>query len=460
MLKDIQLNWENLLSTEIYGQTKKSKSDGRSQFQRDFDRIVFSSAFRRLQDKTQVFPLPENDFVHTRLTHSLEVSCVGRSLGNLVGKTLIERHPNLMDKYISFNFGEIVAAACLAHDIGNPPFGHSGEDAISEYFKNGEGKYLKEKIKSEKKWSDLINFEGNAQGFRIITILQNPNITGGLRLSLATLGAFTKYPRESKLTGKDLTNIKGKKIYRKHGYFQSEKHIFEKVAEDVGLSKMNKEKGNSIWARHPLTYLVEAADDICYGIMDLEDAFRLGLLTFEETEELLMPFVSNQNLPLYKQRNKHDKIGYLRAKTISNLVKQLSECFLENENRILNGKMYDDLITHIPTKKTLKTIKKISVKKIYSYKSVIEREAAGYEVIGGLLDIFIKAVNEVAEGKLSTKNKSMVQLLPIQYLNKDSKVGSNLYNRLLRVTDYVSGMTDSFAISLFRRIKGISLPSA
>ena len=150
MLKDIQLNWENLLSTEIYGQTKKSKSDGRSQFQRDFDRIVFSSAFRRLQDKTQVFPLPENDFVHTRLTHSLEVSCVGRSLGNLVGKTLIERHPNLMDKYISFNFGEIVAAACLAHDIGNPPFGHSGEDAISEYFKNGEGKYLKEKIKSEK----------------------------------------------------------------------------------------------------------------------------------------------------------------------------------------------------------------------------------------------------------------------------------------------------------------------
>ena len=228
----------------------------------------------------------------------------------------------------------------------------------------------------------------------------------------------------------------------------------------IMILRMNKEKGNSIWARHPLTYLVEAADDICYGIMDLEDAFRLGLLTFEETEELLMPFVSNQNLPLYKQRNKHDKIGYLRAKTISNLVKQLSECFLENENRILNGKMYDDLITHIPTKKTLKTIKKISVEKIYSYKSVIEREAAGYEVIGDLLDIFIKAVNEVAEGKLSTKNKSIVQLLPIQYLNKDSKVGSNLYNRLLRVTDYVSGMTDSFAISLFRRIKGISLPSA
>jgi dGTPase len=458
MLKDTQLNWKNLLSTEIYGQPKKSLSDGRSQFQRDFDRIVFSSAFRRLQDKTQVFPLPESDFVHTRLTHSLEVSCVGRSLGNLVGKTLIERHQNLKDKYISSNFGEIVAAACLAHDIGNPPFGHSGEDAISEYFREGKGKYFKKKIKNEKQWSDLINFEGNAQGFRIITMLQNPNIIGGLRLSLATLGTFTKYPRESKLIRKDLINIKGKKIYRKHGYFQSEKHIFEKVAKGVGLKKINKEKGNSIWSRHPLTYLVEAADDICYGIMDLEDAFRLGLLTFEETEELLMSFINKKNLLSYKQRNKHDKVGYLRAKTISNLVKQLSECFLENENRILDSKMFDDLITHIPSNKTLKTIKKISVEKIYTYKSVIEREAAGYEVIGGLLDTFIKAVNEAAEGKLSTKNKSVIHLLPKQFFDKEGKIESNLYNRLLRVNDYVSGMTDSFAISLFRRIKGIALP--
>ncbi len=458
------MNWKNLLSTEIYGQPKKSKSDGRSQFQRDFDRIVFSSAFRRLQDKTQVFPLPESDFVHTRLTHSLEVSCVGRSLGNLVGKTLIERHSNLKDNYVSSNFGEIVAAACLAHDIGNPPFGHSGEDAISEYFRNGEGRSvsqrIKKKDKNEKQWSDLTKFEGNAQGFRIITILQNPDIIGGLRLSLATLGAFTKYPRESKLSAKDLINIKGKKIYRKHGYFQSEKHIFENVAESIGLKKMNREKGNSIWSRHPLTYLVEAADDICYGIMDLEDAFRLGLLTFEETEELLMSFINNKNLLSYKQRNKHDKIGYLRAKTISNLVKQLSECFLENENKILDGKMFDDLISHIPSNKTLKIIKNISVEKIYSYKSVIEREAAGYEVIGGLLDIFIKAVNEAAEDKLSTKNKSIIRLLPEQFFEKDGKVERDLYNRLLRVTDYVSGMTDSFAISLFRRIKGISLPSA
>ncbi len=454
------MNWEELLSTEIYGQTKKSKSDGRSQFQRDFDRVVFSSAFRRLQDKTQVFPLPESDFVHTRLTHSLEVSCVGRSLGDLVGKTLIDRHPKLKEKYLSFNFGEIVAAACLAHDIGNPPFGHSGEDAISEYFKNGEGKLFQGIITNKKHWSDLTNFEGNAQGFRIITKLQNPNIEGGLRLSLATLGAFTKYPRESKLTGNDLKKIKGKKIYRKYGYFQSEKKVFENVASNIGLKKINTENGNSIWTRHPLTYLVEAADDICYGIMDLEDAFRVGILTFDETEGLLFPFINNKNLSSYKQRNRHDKIGYLRAKTISNLVRQLSECFIDNEKKILEGKLYEDLISNIPCNEALQSIKTISREKIYSYKSVIEREAAGYEVIGGLLDTFISAVNEAAKDKLSTKNKSIIQLLPKQFFNKYGKVENELYNRLLRVTDYVSGMTDSFAISLFRRIKGISLPSS
>jgi len=453
------LNWEKLLSTKTYGQLKKSKSDGRSQFQRDFDRIVFCSAFRRLQDKTQVFPLPESDFVHTRLTHSLEVSCVGRSLGNMVGKTLIDRHPELKKQYISFNFGEIVAAACLAHDIGNPPFGHSGEDAISEYFKNGNGSLFKKKFTDNKQWNDLIKFEGNAQGFRVITKLQNPNIEGGLRLSLATLGTFTKYPRESKLKGRDAEFIVSKKTYRKHGYFQSEKHIFEEVASGIGLKKINIEKGNSIWSRHPLTFLVEAADDICYGIMDLEDAFRLGLLTFQDTEELLIPLVNDKNLRSYNQRNKHDKIGYLRAKTISNLVAQLSECFLDNENKILSGKMYDDLISNIPSKKALREIKKISIEEIYSYKKVIEREAAGYEVIGGLVDTFIKAVNEAAEDKLSAKNKSLIQLLPKQFFDKNGKVEKKLFNRLLRVTDYVSGMTDSFAISLFRRIKGISLPS-
>ena len=276
------MNWQKLLSdiqlgTEDFLQT--SKPDGRSQFQKDFDRIVFSPAFRRLQDKTQVFPLPESDFVHTRLTHSLEVSVVGRSLGNLVGEKIVESHSSLKNDFTKFHLGEIVAAACLAHDIGNPPFGHSGEDAISEYFRSGNGKRFASIITDKKKWSDLTKFEGNAQGFRIITRLQNPKVNGGLRLTHATLATLTKYPKES-LTNSDNNNALQKKIYKKFGFFQAEKEIFQKIAEHTGLIKFNNEE--NFWCRHPLSFLVEAADDICYRIMDLEDGFRLGLFLLKK----------------------------------------------------------------------------------------------------------------------------------------------------------------------------------
>jgi dGTPase len=234
------LEWKKLLSDKILGDdtNKNYKSeDGRSQFHRDFDRIVFCSAFRRLQDKTQVFPLPENDFVHTRLTHSLEVSCVGRSLGNLIGTKILDRHKELKKEYTNFHFGEIVAAACLAHDIGNPPFGHSGEDAIAEYFKRGNGKQFEKELENEKCWNDLVKFEGNAQGFRIITKLQNPNIRGGLRLTHATLGAFTKYPKESESPQKNADKQVKSKLYKKFGFFQAEKEQFKEVANETGLIK-------------------------------------------------------------------------------------------------------------------------------------------------------------------------------------------------------------------------------
>ncbi len=275
------MNWEQLLSRKLLCDEKPVKqnlNDGRSPFQRDFDRIVFSSAFRRLQDKTQVFPLPESDFVHTRLTHSFEVSCVGRSLGTLIGSKIIQRHKELKEQYSHFHLGEIVAAACLAHDIGNPPFGHSGEDAISEYFKNGDGKQFKEKL-TELQWNDLTKFEGNAQGFRLLTKLQNPKIKGGLRLTCATLAAFTKYPKESFTI--DNTNADGKsKLYKKFGFFQPEKELFSEVAGEVGLNKkLNKQK-YLWWERHPLAFLVEAADDICYRIMDLEDGYHLRTAFF------------------------------------------------------------------------------------------------------------------------------------------------------------------------------------
>lgn len=450
------MNWKKLLSAVQLGADEKnykSSHDGRSQFQRDFDRIVFSPAFRRLQDKTQVFPLPESDFVHTRLTHSLEVSVVGRSLGNLVGEKIISRHPELKDDFTQFHFGEIVAAACLAHDIGNPPFGHSGEESISEYFKNGNGNKFKDTLNDEKKWNDLTKFEGNAQGFRIITKLQNPKVVGGLRLTYSTLAALTKYPKES------LTNSKAdtSRIYRKFGFFQSEKEIFKSVAEHTGLIKIDDK--DYFWCRHPLSFLVEAADDICYRIMDLEDGYRLGLVTFNETEQLLKNLIRIKLVSDYNQRDDAEKIGYLRAKAISELVKELAEVFLEHESDILSAKLNDELISLIPAAKGLAEIEKLSVEKIYRHRTVVEREAAGYEVLGGLLDAFINSFNEWLDGNIKPKNRTLVNLLPKRVLlNANSE--TDIYERLLMIIDFISGMTDSFAVSLFRKIKGISLPGS
>ncbi len=449
------MEWEKLLTDSRLGekiQTKKNSSDGRSEFQKDFDRVVFSPAFRRLQDKTQVFPLPESDFVHTRLTHSLEVSCVGRSLGNLVGETVVKRNPSLNSRFTKFHFGEIVAAACLAHDIGNPPFGHSGEDAIAEYFRSGNGQQFKSKIKDEKKWTDFIKYEGNAQGFRIITKLQNPKVKGGLNLTYSTLAAVTKYPRESLINNQNrsLQN----KAYRKYGFFQAEKEIFKEVADKTGLDFVVNKK-TYWWRRHPLAFLVEAADDICYSVMDLEDGFMLGLISFRETEELLIPLISKQGLRNYRDKDEKDRIGYLRAIAINELVNELARVFLDEEKNILAGKFENELISEIKRANALKRIKDISVTRIYKSRSVVEREVAGYEVLGGLLDTFIDSYNEAYEKKISAKNKSVFALLP-KRISDD--IPNELYQRLIRIIDFVSGMTDSFAVSLFRKIKGISLP--
>jgi dGTPase len=449
------LEWEKLLTDSRLGekpQLKQKLQDGRSEFQKDFDRIVFSPAFRRLQDKTQVFPLPESDFVHTRLTHSLEVSCVGRSLGNLVGETVLKRNPALNSEFTKFHFGEIVAAACLAHDIGNPPFGHSGEDAIAEYFRSGNGQKFKSKIKDEKKWTDLVKYEGNAQGFRIITKLQNPKVKGGLNLTYSTLAAITKYPRESRIDNQ--IKLLQNKAYRKYGFFQAEREIFKEVAIATGLDSINSEK-TFWWCRHPLAFLVEAADDICYRVMDLEDGFRLGLISFKETEELLRPLVSKQGLKDYKDKDEKDRIGYLRAVAINELVNELAKVFLDEEKNILRGKYENEFIGEIKRANALKRIEDISIAKIYKSRSVVEREVAGYEVLGGLLDTFIDSYNEAYVGKISSKNKSVFALLPNR-ISED--IPKDLYLRLLRIIDFVSGMTDSFAVSLFRKIKGISLP--
>lgn len=450
------MNWNSLFSEaritdKVY---QRKTSPDRTNFERDFDRVVFSSAFRRLQDKTQVIPLPESDFVHTRLTHSLEVSCVARSLGKIAGKTIIDRH-KLADLHAS-DFGAICATAALAHDIGNPPFGHSGEASISHYFTQGKGVALKSLITDEAKWKDLTSFEGNANGFKILTNY-NPASGGNVNLTFTTLAAFTKYPTQSFKTDTDI--VKGKVSQKKYGYFQSEKDIFRTIFSHLEVDQLNEYS----WRRHPLAFLVEAADDICYRIIDFEDGIRIGLIPFHEGEDLLKAVIGKDFDPQRYNEigDQREKIAYLRAKSINTLINAASGIFLDNEEALLNGKLDASLIDLLPESisKPLNQILMLSVERVYRSKNVLEIEIAGFNVVGELLDAFINAVNDYHTfGKNLKKERpysdKLVRLFPKQFLIESD----DHYLRTLRVCEFVAGMTDSYAVTLFRRIKGIELP--
>lgn len=444
------MNWEQLLSLKRQGDTSKrlrvEQDDTRLGFEVDYDRIIFSAAFRSLQDKTQVIPLSKTDFVHTRLTHSLEVSVVGRSLGRLVGKKIIEKYPYLKEihGYHMNDFGAIVAAASLAHDIGNPPFGHSGEKAIGEYFSSGKGLKFKDKL-TAKQWQDLIDFEGNANGFSVLTG-SRPGIEGGLRISYATLGAFMKYPKES-LPKKPTNNIADKK----YGFFQSDKVFFEEVAEDMGMIP-NKEDGDIGFERHPLAYLVEAADDICYTIIDFEDGINLGLVSEDYALEYLIKLVKdNIGVAKYKLlETKEDRISYLRALAINSLINDAVDVFVENEEAILAGNFPFALTDKSKYKAQMNDIINLSVEKIYQSREVIEKEIVGYQIIQTLLDKFITAFNNKYEGTASNYDKLILKMLP----EKHHLEKGNLYERLLHICHYVSLLTDGNALELYEMIQG------
>ncbi|WP_417942648.1 deoxyguanosinetriphosphate triphosphohydrolase [Flavobacterium sp. RS13.1] len=444
------MNWEQLLSLKRQGDTTKrlrvEQDDTRLGFEVDYDRIIFSAAFRSLQDKTQVIPLSKTDFVHTRLTHSLEVSVVGRSLGRLVGKKIIEKYPYLKEVhgYHMNDFGAIVAAASLAHDIGNPPFGHSGEKAIGEYFSSGKGLKYKDKL-TAKQWQDLIDFEGNANGFSVLTG-SRPGIEGGLRISYATLGAFMKYPKES-LPKKPTNNIADKK----YGFFQADKVFFQEVAEDMGLIS-NKEEGDIGFERHPLAYLVEAADDICYTIIDFEDGINLGLVAEDYALEYLIKLVKD-NIGVDKYNlleTKEDRISYLRALAIGALINDAVDVFIENEEAILTGNFPFALTDKSKYKAQMNDIIKLSVDKIYQSREVIEKEIVGYQIIQTLLDKFITAFNNKYEGIASNYDKLILKMLP----EKHHLEKGNLYERLLHICHYVSLLTDGNALELYEMING------
>ncbi|WP_163397995.1 deoxyguanosinetriphosphate triphosphohydrolase [Flavobacterium fluviatile] len=444
------MNWEQLLSLKKQGDTNKrlriEQDDTRLGFEVDYDRIIFSSAFRSLQDKTQVIPLSKTDFVHTRLTHSLEVSVVGRSLGRLVGKKIIEKYPYLKEVhgYHMNDFGAIVAAASLAHDIGNPPFGHSGEKAIGEYFSSGKGLKYKDKL-TAKQWQDLIDFEGNANGFSVLTG-SRPGIDGGLRISYATLGAFMKYPKES-LPKKPTNNIADKK----YGFFQSDKLFFQEIAHDMGMIP-NKENGDIGFERHPLAYLVEAADDICYTIIDFEDGINLGLVSEDYALEYLIKLVKdNIGVAKYKLlETKEDRISYLRALAIGALINDAVDVFIENEEAILAGNFPFALTDKSKYKAQMDDIIKLSVEKIYQSREVIEKEIVGYQIIQTLLDKFITAFNNKYEGTASNYDKLILKMLP----EKHHLEKGNLYERLLHICHYVSLLTDGNALELYEMING------
>lgn len=443
------MQWEQLLSLKRQGDTskrlRKEQDDTRLGFEVDYDRIIFSSAFRSLQDKTQVIPLSKTDFVHNRLTHSLEVSVVGRSLGRLVGKQIIANYPHLQEVYgyQANDFGAIVAAAALSHDIGNPPFGHSGEKAMGEYFKTGNGLQYKEHL-TEKQWQDLIDFEGNANGFSVLTSTRE-GIEGGLRISYATLGAFMKYPKES-LLKKPTSKICDKK----YGFFQSDSAFFVEVATELGL--IANKSGNDVgFERHPLAYLVEAADDICYTIIDFEDGINLGLIPEEYALEYLIKLVKNGiDTKKYNElTTKEDRISYLRALAIGSLINDAVAVFMDNEKAILAGEFPHALMDKSQYKAQMNDIIQISIKNVYQSREVVQKEVMGYKVINTLLDCFCTATNIKENGTASNYDELVLKLLPERFQFQKE----NLYDRLMHVCHFISLLTDGKAVELYKTIQ-------
>lgn len=454
----MSMDWNRLLSRKRLGSDlPPSGTASRTDFQRDVDRIVFSSAFRRMQDKTQVFPLSKIDYVRTRLTHSLEASSIGRSLGTLAGEQIIARHD--LKGYEASDFGDICAAACLAHDIGNPPFGHSGEDAIRYWAASGDYGQRRVGILRDAEREDFLAFEGNAQGFRIITRLQNPDNRGGLQLTCATLAAFTKYPREAWIGGNRFDGVSAKK----QGFTHDDCGWFEEVAETTGLPR--RHGTHAIWHRHPLAFLVEAADDISYRIIDIEDGYRLGYFTYGEVLELLWPMVrerERQQARLDRIQHDQHKVEFLRAKVISEVIQQALQCFLDHEADILSGRFDEPLLDHIPQRTEMDCLIASARERIYCAPEVVEIQAAGFEVIGGLLDRFAQVLDDIAErgAGASPRSNMIVRLIPEQFVGPRRVPDPNAYLRLLRLTDFISGMTDSYAVSLFKQLTGISLPGS
>ncbi len=449
------MEWGQLLSNKRLGQENRPhRKDDRTEFQRDYDRLIFSAPFRRLQNKTQVFPLPGSIFVHNRLTHSLEVSSVGRSLGNDVSRLLLERHPHLASTHLA-ELGTIVSAACLAHDMGNPPFGHSGECAIGTYFSEGDGRFLQDYECSEthdrltpEEWQDLTHFEGNANAFRLLTHHFKGRREGGFVMTYSTLASIVKYPFTSDMAGSK----------NKFGFFRSEVDTYQRIAHELGILRRDCPQGSLCYARYPLVYLVEAADDICYEIMDIEDAHKLKILTTEETQSLFLGFFDEEKRREIRDRmltlgDINEQVVYLRSCVINCLESECVKAFVEHEEEILAGTFRGTLIKAISEgpRKAYEACEAAAMAKIYHCSEVVDVEIAGFQVITTLTDLMIKAVTNSA----CAYSQRLVSRVSSQY----DILAPTLYGRVMAVLDYISGMTDVYALDLYRKINGTSLPN-
>jgi len=459
--KDIllQMKWQTLYSARRVGDPERkdaSPEQARNSFLRDYDRIIFSSAFRRLQNKTQVFPLPGSVFVHNRLTHSLEVASVGRSLGKNVGDALAKKYPNEggdFAEFYKYELPSVIAAACLAHDIGNPPFGHSGEDAIRTYFTEMEGdtKTIITDNLTANQLKDFEYFEGNSNALRVLTHSFKDKLT------YTTLAAIVKYPCSSLAGFKDTGLIATKKS----GFFDSEADIYKDIAATFDIPQVSGR--DNVYARHPFVYLTEAADDICYRVIDLEDAHRLQITSLEQFKELFLPFFNDKvgyNSEAYilgklaDIDDNNQKVQYIRARWIGLMTEKLSQVFMDNEEALLHGTLQKDLMKCLPDREyqLIKKINNYSVKNIYNYRTVVEIELAGYNVIGGLLKELLHAVLH----KGHTKSEKVVKIIPAQFPITQKR--EDLYHDVQSVVDFISGMTDLYAIDLYRKITGITIP--
>ena len=444
----MKMDWQQLISNRRLGQEHKhlERHDDRTEFKRDYDRLIFSAPFRRLQNKTQVFPLPGSVFVHNRLTHSLEVASVGMSLGNDVARAVCSKNHDFIDTLVP-EIGQIVATACLAHDLGNPPFGHSGEKAIQTFFTEGKGGYLKEKLSPEF-WSDITRFDGNANAFRLLTHSFKGRRQGGFAMTYSTLASIVKYPFPSYAATKN-----------KFGFFTSERSHYEVVAQTLGVPQLNTEIGQEQWARYPLVYLVEAADDICYEIMDLEDAFKLKILSFEETTALMLDFFDEMEQNRIRKRisdeqltDVNEKVQYMRACVIGKLENECVKTFLEHEDAILEGTFKGSLVDNMAPRQrqAYKACTKVSMSRIYKSRPVLDVELSGYRIMATLMELMVEAI----EHPERYYSQQLIGRVSSQY-DIDS---DDLETRLMAVIDYISGMTDVYALDVYQKICGISLP--